>query len=281
MDKKPIRISLPGGGVKGAFQAGFLIELFKSNKYKVETVYGTSSGAIMAPLVANEKWKELYEVFINIKNIGDIFKKRRFVPDILAPFFAFFKLGAFEKITLVDKVFDLLTSQETKIACNKCHVAAHDLLNNTQDYFTGDKLKEGIIASCALWLAVPPIVMNNKLYIDGGVTELFPADYIKNHELESNYDGLYLLIDCASRDNAPVSKPKNAVDLLSNLQWASTIRLSELELSKLRETLKDRFIVIRPDKDILNSPLDIDKNKMLQTYEMGVEKAKDFLLKYD
>jgi hypothetical protein len=30
--KIPIRISLPGGGVKGAFQVGFLIAQFKSHK---------------------------------------------------------------------------------------------------------------------------------------------------------------------------------------------------------------------------------------------------------
>jgi len=277
MNKIPVRISLPGGGVKSAFQVGFLIELFKSDKYVIDAVYGTSSGAIMAPLVANEKWKDLYDMFINIKNIGDVFKRRRFIPDLLAPIFAFFKLGAFKKIILVDKVFDSLKQEEILTARNKCHVAAYDLLNNNQDYFTGENLKDGIVASCALWLAVPPITLNDKLYIDGGVTELFPADYIKQHD--TNYSGIYLLIDCASRKNVPAPKPKNAVDLLSNLQWASTIRLSELELSKLREYLKDRCIIIRPDVDILTSPLDIDKDRMLQTYEMGVQKAKEFLSK--
>ncbi len=281
MNKTPIRISLPGGGVKSAFQLGFLIELFKSNKYKVESVYGTSSGAIMAPLVANEKWEDLYNIFMNINSINDIFDKRRFVPDILAPFFAFFKLGAYKKINLVDKVFDLLTDVELSIAREKCHVAAFDLLNNKQDYFTGEKLKDGIIASSALWLAVSPIKLDDKLYIDGGVVELFPSDYIKESEIKSKYEGLYIFIDCANRKNAPVRKPKNALDLLNDLQWASTIRLSKIELSKLKDILKDRFIIIRPDEDILTSPLDINRKKMLQTFEMGVQKAKEFLLKND
>ena len=46
--------------------------------------------------------------------------------------FAFFKLGAYKSIKLVDQVYNLLSPDEIKIAQEKCHVVSYDILNNVE-----------------------------------------------------------------------------------------------------------------------------------------------------
>jgi predicted acylesterase/phospholipase RssA len=50
--KLKVRVVLPGGGAKGAWQVGFLKELLASGEVEIDKVYGTSVGAGISPFVA-------------------------------------------------------------------------------------------------------------------------------------------------------------------------------------------------------------------------------------
>ena len=52
--------------------------------------------------------------------------------------FAFFKLGAYKSIKLVDQVYNLLSPDEIKIAQEKCHVVSYDILNNVEKILVYD-----------------------------------------------------------------------------------------------------------------------------------------------
>jgi predicted acylesterase/phospholipase RssA len=277
--KIKLRILLPGGGVKGCFQVGCISEILKTNKYIIDRVYGCSIGAILAPLVATENIDIMLNLFNNINSINDVVTKRKWIPDLLAPFLAFFKLGAYKKIKLVDNIFNSLTPDQIELAKRKCHVVAYDILNNKEVWFNGDELREGIRCSSALWLAVPPISYKDTLFSDGGVTEIFPIDYILEYEKNESreFDGKYIFIDCCSRENKKNRIPQNALELMSNLHWNASSRLATFELQKLQDVLGDKLIIIKPDTDYLYNSLDINKERMNKTYEAGIQKAHDFL----
>jgi predicted patatin/cPLA2 family phospholipase len=277
-EKIKLRIMLPGGGVKGCFQLGVLSHILESDKFEIDSVYGCSIGAILAPFIANNNIDSLVEVFNNIKNINDVVEARQIFGitvsnKILLGLFAFFKLGAYKSIKLVDQVYNLLSSDEIKIAQEKCHVVSYDILNNVETWFTGEDLQMGIKCSSALWLAVPPISYKNGLYSDGGVTEVFPVTYIIDHDLNTKFDGMYLFIDCDTRKPYINTVPTDGLTLMSYLHWGASLRLSKLELTKLNDNLDNNLVIIRPEINILNNALDINQNKMKQMFDAGILKG--------
>ena len=76
MNKLPkIHFILPGGGVRGAFQAGFLYTLCKnySGKFEIARIDGTSVGSINGFAIMNNDLDKLKETWENITNVN---KKR-------------------------------------------------------------------------------------------------------------------------------------------------------------------------------------------------------------
>lgn len=282
-EKIKLRIILSGGYVKSSFQLGVLSEIIKSGRYAIDSVYGCSSGSMLSPFVANEKMDLLIEKFLNIKNLDDIFERYKFLGiqlpnwNFINLFNVLFKLGAYKSIKLIEDLQTSLTPEEIKIAQQKCHVVAYDIINNEERWFTGDELIDGIRCSTALWLAVQPIQYKGNMYSDGGVTEVFPIDYIIQHEIHTKFDGQYLFIDCDSRKPYKNTIPTNALGFMVDLHWAASSRLAEFELEKLKNRLHDRLSIIRPDETLINGI--VDPVKMKAYFEAGIIKGKEFLEK--
>jgi len=285
MSKTKLRVMLPGGGVKGAFQLGVLTEILASNRYTIDAVYGTSIGALMAPLIANEDVKTLKEVFDNINGLEDVINYWTVMgmpvtSSYMIAIYSLFYLGGYKSIKLADTLAKILTPEQLSVAEGKCHVVAYDILNKKERWFSGKDLLEGVRCSSALWLAVPPVAYDGTFFSDGGVTEIYPVDYIlKHHQTESSFDGMYLFIDCDKR-NVPkpmTSLPSNGLILMNSLHTAASTSLCEFELEQLRMELGDQLVMIRPDENILQSALDVDQERMKQTYEAGRVKGRLFL----
>jgi predicted acylesterase/phospholipase RssA len=283
MTKEKVRIVLPGGGVKGSFQLGFLSQLFKEYPdIEIDTVYGCSIGSIISPFVANKKVEKVINIFNNIKTIDDVIERRTFfgikIPNwvFLNLLFFIFDFGAYKRISLVDKIKENLNEEELKIAGEKSRVVAYNYTDNCEEWFNGDNLLDGIICSSALWMGVPPITLSNgKIYSDGGVTELFPVSYIIDHHENTNFKGKYLFVDLDTREHITNSPPKSGIDYLMYLQYASCNDLALMELNKIQDYLGDKLIIIKPDKNIFTNALEINQQKMKENFNMGVEKAKN------
>lgn len=280
-----LRVMLPGGGVKGAFQLGVLTEILASKMFTIDAVYGTSIGALMAPLIANEDIATLKNVFDNIHNIEDVVNcwsvlGMPVTSSYMVALFSLFCLGGYQSIKLADTLEHVLTPEQLKIAEDKCHVVAYDILLNKERWFSGSELLVGVRCSSALWLAVPPVPYDGTFFSDGGVTEIYPVDYIvQHHNTDPTFDGLYLFVDCDKRgvSKPATSLPSNGLVLMNSLHTAATMSLAEFELNRLREMMGEKMFIIRPDENILNSALDIDQERMKQTYEAGRAKGKAFL----
>jgi len=280
-----LRVMLPGGGVKGAFQLGVLTEILASKMFTIDAVYGTSIGALMAPLIANEDIATLKNVFDNIHNMDDVVNYWNVLgmpvtSSYMVALYSLFYLGGYQSIKLADTLEHILTPEQIKVAEEKCHVVAYDILMNKERWFSGSELLVGVRCSSALWLAVPPVPYDGSFYSDGGVTEIYPVDYIFNHhKTDPTFDGIYLFVDCDKRGiSKPVtSLPSNGLVLMNSLHTAATMSLAEFELNRLRDVLGEKIVIIRPDENILLKALDIDQERMKQTYEAGRMKGKAFL----
>lgn len=280
MNKKKLRIICNGGGSKGSFHVGVLNSIIKSDLFVIDKIYGASIGAIIAPLIANNKIDSLMNIYSKIKSKDDIFEKRTIfgfkVPNwnFLLFFYSFFKLGAYKSVKLIDQIFDNLNENELKIAQEKCHVVSYDLINNKDTWFTGTDLRKGIECSSALWLTISPIKYNNTLYIDSGVTEVFCSNYIIGDE--KDFDGEYIFINCDSSKHFTNGIPTNALSLTTSLHHNSNYRLLNYELNKLKDCLKNKLTIINPDHNYLKNALDIDKNKMDILLNDGIFKGSHF-----
>ncbi len=281
-EKKKIRVILSGGSVKSSFQLGVLSEIMKYDDYIIDSVYGCSSGSLLSSFVATNKIDLAIEKFVNIKDIDDIFERHKFcgitIPSwrLILFFNAFFNLGAYKSVKLVDEIKELLSEDELKIAQEKCHVVAYDVINNKETWFTGEDLLDGIRCSTAIWLVIPPIKFKDNMYTDGGVTEIFPLDYILRNNLDENFDGEYIFIDCDSRKPYKNILSTNGLSFMIDLHWATASRLSEMKLEHFKSKIKNKIHIIRPDNTLLNT-LEVHPGKMKEYFEAGKLKGKEFV----
>jgi predicted acylesterase/phospholipase RssA len=285
-EKKKIRVILSGGSVKSSFQLGVLSEILDYDKYIIDSVYGCSSGSLLSSFVATNKIDLAIEKFVNINNIDDIFERHTYygirMPNwkIILTFNAFFNLGAYKSVKLVNEIKDLLSEDELKIAQEKCHVVAYDVINNKETWFTGEDLIDGIRCSTAIWLLVPPIKYKDNIYSDGGVTEIFPLDYILQNNLDENFEGEYIFIDCDSRKPYKNTSSSNALSFMVDLHWATASRLSEMKLENFKNKIKNKIHIIRPDNTLLNT-MEVDPVKMKEYFQAGKLKGEEFVKKIE
>ena len=277
-EKQKIRVILPGGGARGCFQLGVLHKLLETQRYTIDQVFGTSIGAILAPFVACESITSITTFFDRITSITDVLEPHQvFGIDLTSNFMlgllVLLKMGAYKSIKIVDFIKQSLTKEQMAVAQQKCHVVAYDVLNHTNTWFTGETLLQGIRCSSALFVAVPPIEYNNTLYTDGGITEMYPLDYILEKDVNDQFDGTYYFIDCCTRIPAPTPKPTNIFTFIWQLLCTPSNRLCEFELQKMKEVFGDKLVIIRPTIDILQNSLDINTDRLKRTFEHGYNQA--------
>jgi len=281
--KTKLRVILPGGGVKGAFQLGFLREVVASGKYEIDAVYGCSIGAVLAPLLAAGHLDALLAIFHRIRSVDDILQRRALLPPWtplpLLGAVALLKLGAYRSVKTVDEVFDAMTPAELKVAQARCHVVAYDVLNNREGWFTGADLRDGVRCSCALWMGVPPVRFKDTLWTDGGVTALFPVDYVLDHDAQAPFDGKYLFLDCDARTACANPVPQDGLTLMAIVQQGAMLRLADFELDRLRQRLGPRLDVVRPRAadDVLTGPLDANPERLALALQHGATRGQAYV----
>lgn len=186
------------------------------------------------------------------------------------PLRVLFKLGAYKESKFVDKAINSLNDKKSY---DNCSVVAWDLLQENEVWFSGKDIKVGMKASSSLWLLVPPFKNNERIFVDGGVTENIPISKVN----KDGFDGTYIIIDCYLRKVVSISKneaPSNALDLMSMLHSDSYLQLANREA----ENMKKQYNVLHvlPHTDIFTHALEIDKEKMDKFFEMGENAFNNF-----
>jgi predicted acylesterase/phospholipase RssA len=291
MTPKKVWIILPGGGVRGIYQLGFiegLLEKYGEDGIVIERVYGTSIGAILSPLIATMDIKAFRSTLDKIKTVHDVFQPWNWFENALKIIPLFKRMGAYKRVNLVDKVISTIRDEvcnkdEEKVRAiyDRCNVVAWDVVNKRETWFTGADLPFGMRASSALPVAVPPVdgsdFSEGTLFADGGVTELFPlgqarADFDKLTETDKK-DLTLLLIDCDGERMKPMKeRPKNAIAYIGALMTDTIAQLAMRELEFVSPS-SVRYVDPAKDSDIFDSVIDINPKKMRRAYEAAKVKG--------
>jgi len=265
------------GGGPTMIQTLGSIQHLEENKFidinKIETIYGTSAGAIIGVLICLKyDWTTLHdyiikrpwqEVFpINIQNIFDAYTKK----------------GIFDDKTVIKCFKPLFDAKDIPINISlkdfyeyskiELHVFSFEVNNfQTEDisYLTHPDLTliTAIQMTCALPILMTPICIENTCYIDGGITCNYPLkqciDSNKNIEeilgFKNQYDNhnknhvdsnstlldfimsfLFKLIHSISSNN--ILQSSITYEVISNTEFLSISTLkSALYSSEVRENL--------------------------------------------
>jgi len=196
---KSIHFILPGGGVRGSFQAGFLYELFtKYHEYfHIYRIDGTSVGSINGIITILGEYETLNDIWLNINNINDFFGNWSDIPvvgNLSSIYYGFYNNGMYNNQSLREKLELNLTEKKKltdKSILEKYSCTTTNVNKATIEYIYGpnDKLFDYITASASPWIISNPVKINNTIYTDGGVLETYPL-----HNVEHSNADLIIIV---------------------------------------------------------------------------------------
>ncbi len=186
--KKTILV-LPGGGMKGFILLGALKALEEKNILKdITTFAGTSIGGYLATLLVcgftvNEiiQFGKLFDfsksISIKIENLFD-----KFSIDNAEGFSVIFKkLLESKKINSNITLLELYKKTNKKvILCTTC-LNTKEIIYVSYDNFPNLDILTAIRMTTSVPILFPPVLYDNKLYIDGGLLNNFPIDLFENN----------------------------------------------------------------------------------------------------
>jgi len=309
---------LSGGGAKGAFTAGVVKYLRVELGLRFDLVVGTSTGALIAPLVATDDIANLVHFYENVED-RDILTDR---PDLLAFLFsdALNDTQPLEK--LIYKFFgdrnryERLVQSSTEIFVTVVNMQTGEIEYGNQHQDPKPTLLKKILASACVPVMMPPVKIGKHQYVDGGVKEIAPfskaidegATHILSvilspdpqhrkpaqKEFKSSMDilkrTLELLTDEIMDNDLKVATVySDAIRYLDQIRTDAKekLGLSNSQIRKLFTGLENPFVgkriigitTIRPDDELMETSLSFDPDKMREMVDQGYKKAKEVVSK--
>ena len=288
-DNKPNikHLVISGGGPSMYLTLGALQHLEENqfvNLTKIETIYGTSAGAIIGALICFQyDWETLKQYMIN-RPWHEVFPVK--VQNI---FDAYTKKGIFDENTIIKCFRPLLLAKDLDIQISLkelyefSKIELHILTFEINSYQVEDvsylthpdiSLITAIHMSCALPVLLTPVCLGEKCYIDGGVTANYPLKWClpnKNiHEI-LGFRNQY-------------SKSSNTIiDSKSTLLEFVTTFLSKLVNSIGTDNIEQPFIPYEIKCEIKHLSISYLKSALYsmetreELYKNGIETAAHFL----
>ena len=157
---------LSGGGARGFAHLG-VIKYLEEMGIKPYAIAGTSAGAIAGALYAAGKSPD---------EILQLLKKNNYFgwSNLL-----WRKNGLFSMQVLHDLLKDAIPVNDFDAVKIKLFVAATDLVKGELVILSKGKLFEAVMTSASIPVVFEPVVMRDKLLVDGGVLNNFPAESLE------------------------------------------------------------------------------------------------------
>ena len=279
-DNPLVGLVLSGGGAKGLAHIGVLKTL-DSLGVRVDYIAGTSMGAVIGALYASGyTGKQLdsivrstnFDLLISDKvprNSKTFYERKNAEKYVLSLPFNNFKLQLPSSISKGQNVFNLLSKLTLGVSginnFNKLPIPfyciATDIQTGEQVILDKGNLAQAIAASSALPTLFQPVELNNKLLMDGGITNNFPIEGL----LTKNLD--YLIGVDVQDDlfqDEDLNSASNIILQINNFR----------ALEDLKEKSKLSDIYIKPDVTDF-SIISFDESE--QIIEKGKKEALKFL----
>jgi NTE family protein len=241
-EKLKVGLALGGGGARGLAHIGVLKVLKKEN-IPIDLIVGTSMGAIIGAVYALKKdmaiLEKIVEQFSKIGvfniNLSSDEKEKEVRPYFIKKMSDFLKkviiisgakknyLNNGEELKKI--IYDLVDNKvfaDTKIPFA---AVAVDLVKGEKVILNRGKLINAILASTAIPGIFPPIILDGKILIDGGIVEVVPIEAARS--LGANY----IIAVNVSQTLKKRLEFSNAVEILFRSDSITSNELIKLQLS--------------------------------------------------
>ncbi|OGP74009.1 MAG: hypothetical protein A2V86_08155 [Deltaproteobacteria bacterium RBG_16_49_23] len=305
---------LSGGGAKGAFTAGVVKYLAVERGHHFDLVVGTSTGALIAPLVATQDIANLIHFYENVED-RDILTDR---PDLLAFLFSDALNDTKPLERLIHKFFgdrrryERLLRSSTEIFVTVVNMQTGEIEYGNQRQDPKPTLLKKILASACVPVMMPPVKIGKYQYVDGGVKEIAPfgkamdegathivsvilsPDPRHREPVRKEFTGsmeilkrtLALLTDeIVDNDLKTATVYSEAIRYLDQIKTNAKEKLDlpDSQIRKLFTGFENPFqgkrvvgiTTIRPDEELMESSLNFDPDKMREMVDKGYQKAKE------
>ena len=272
-----VGLVLEGGGMRGMFTCGVLDTLMDEN-IDVDLIIGTSAGALFGINYFSEQKERA--IRYNMKYAKDIRYMSR--TSYLLTGNLVNKNFAFYKITTKKDPFDNDTFMKNK---KDFYAVATDIDTGKPEYLkitNPVKELEKLRASSALPLASKVVEIDNKKYLDGGISDAIPLDKALDFGLDKIIVVLtrpkgYRKKPLSDKSSSKINKKfKDYPKLLNTMK--NTYKIYNSILDKIDSLEKDQKIfVIRPDKNININIVKKDKKLLVDAYNLGVKNTNEVL----
>jgi len=271
-----VRMTLEGGSLRGLFTAGVLDVLLENN-IEVDEIVGVSAGALFG---VNYFSKQKGRVIRYTKKYsGD--KRYMSIRSLILTGNYINKNFAFYKVT---KELDIFDNKEFKKANKKYYAVVTNIETGSPEYLKIESPVDEIEilrATSAIPLVSKIIKINNKKYLDGGVSDSIPVYYNKD-----KYDkNIVILTQPINYKKKPLTKTKEILIKLKYYKYPNLIKIMLNRYERYNKLLKEikemeekgEIFVIRPNKNLNIKLNETNHDKLDEIYNIGKEAAKEKL----
>lgn len=274
--KEKINVVLAGGGTKGSFLIGALRAL--EEKYDIDTITGTSVGALNSVYVAMGKLDKLESIWRR-KDIKEVFLKNYtfgVVEGILTKQ-SLYSNESFVHYLREDVDLDELIASKIRWGCVYSNLRTYqkEAVYNSEKY--RHRIHGAILASMAVSPAYPPVKVFDSegvesLSSDGGYTEGVPVEACMD-VADINLKTFIILCDTSGMNKSiNNSEPKSFLDVFLSTAMLSIDTIFDYNVRygslKYWSKNKNNFIVIGPTKRLIEG-LEFDPDKIDRNIDHG------------
>lgn len=275
---------ISGGGMKGAWGGGLAKGLYENgNKYKI--IVGTSTGSLLAPMIALEDFDTLKEVYTSVNN-EDIFNVNPFTENgkinIWNALWRLIRkkntlgetknlLSLIKHYFTYERFISLLEKDVEVVVC------VYNLSKYQAEYYSNKKCTYDDFCNWIWVSACSPVYMslyekNGDIYTDGGVGEHVPISYAYN----LGYRDFDVIVHRPLTKQLK-QKPKNYLEtVMLNISCVSfEISKGDIESYKILPDVKLRDFYMEIGQD--ENSLMFDEEYMYWLWEEGYNKTKNIL----
>lgn len=265
---------LSGGGAKGAFQAG-VVKALTEKGHRWDAIAGVSVGSINGSFLAQfrkedqaEAADKLVEFWNQMKGDGDVFKR----------WFPFGKLhslwtgGFYNTSPLLERLKKDLDPNKLANSGVRLLIGAVCLESGEYRYVEGThpNIHEWVMASSAFPVAFPPVLLDGKHWVDGGVRDTTPI----SDTLQLNPESIDVVL-CGALDSPGTFPAKDSTNVLKGGMRSAELLSDEVfngDMLQVPEAKRSLLTVYAPPKDaVLSDPLSFDPKSIANMLALGLQ----------
>jgi len=260
-----------GGGAKGAWEAGIAAEVVAKG-VPLALVAGTSAGALNATLVAAGQVDQLEKLWRGITREQVFFLRPSvFFAGLLPGWLTLWQVNRagslFDSSPLRALIEANLDVERLRRSPIRLLIVAVDLERRTKRLFDNHSVTvDALMASVAVPGAFPPVAVDGRLFVDGGLTGRAPV--LDALELGGPVDrALVTMSYAAGEGGAPPTTIRRAVEEAFEMGMTHQIQ-RDVELSRLKHPQVELHL-LTPSAPLLLRPLELEPDASTRALERG------------